>query len=326
MRVGYAGLGLMGAPMARNLLRAGHEVTVWNRSPGHTEDLGAAGATVAGTPAEVGARAEVVAMCLPNGSVVEDVLFRADGVLAGLAPGGVVAAPTTIAPRAALRRAPRGAGARVGLRGAPPGGGAAHPPPSPPGAAVRRAAGGADAGYVFLDAPVSGGPHGAAAGELATMVGGDDGAFARALPVLDAYSAKVVHVGGSGSGQIAKLANQICIACTELGVAEAFALTGRHGLDPAVVFEVLTAATADSTMLRTRAPVPGLQPGMPASTAWAPGFRTDFMAKDLDFALADADAEGVPVAGTRLVRDLLARSQSDGGGALDWTAFSRLIG
>ena len=292
MRVGYAGLGLMGAPMARNLLRAGHEVTVWNRSPGHTEDLGAAGATVAGTPAEVGARAEVVAMCLPNGSVVEDVLFRADGVLAGLAPGGVVADHTTIAPRDAVRLAARCA----------------------------------DAGYVFLDAPVSGGPHGAAAGELATMVGGDDGAFARALPVLDAYSAKVVHVGGSGSGQIAKLANQICIACTELGVAEAFALTGRHGLDPAVVFEVLTAATADSTMLRTRAPVPGLQPGMPASTAWAPGFSTDFMAKDLDFALADADAEGVPVAGTRLVRDLLARSQSDGGGALDWTAFSRLIG
>lgn len=295
MNIAYLGLGLMGAPMAQHLIRAGHTLTVWNRSPEACGPLVAAGAVRGATVAAAAAVSPIVACCLPNGAVVEDILTRADGVFAGWRDGGhrsgILIDHSTIDPADAQRLAARCA----------------------------------DEGHAFLDAPVSGGPAGAAAGQLAVMVGGDDTAVATATPVMEAYASTIVHLGGPGTGQVAKLANQICIAATVLGLAEAFRLTDAYELDAHLVAEVLAGATASSTMLSTRAPVVGLQPAMPASNAWAPGFAADFMAKDLDFALRAAAAHQTPIAATAIVRGLLAQVQAAGDGGRDWTIFTTML-
>ncbi len=292
MDIGYLGMGLMGAPMARHLIDAGHDVTVWNRTPAAGDPLVAAGAQRGDTVAAVAAASPIVACCLPNGAVVEDVLTRADGVFAGWrdagTTGGILLDHSTIDPADAQRLA-----------------------------ALCE-----DEGHTFLDAPVSGGPAGAAAGTLAVMLGGADGAATIATDVMAAYAATIVHFGAAGTGQVAKLANQICIAATVLGLGEAFALTDAYGLDPALVAQALTGATASSMMLQTRAPVPGLQPAMPASNDWAPGFAADFMAKDLDFALRAATAHDVAHRSTEIVRGLLAQVQAAGKGDRDWTIFT----
>lgn len=275
----------MGAGMARNLLRAGHDVVVWNRSPAPAQELVAEGARWADTPAALG-DCPVVAMCLPNGAVVESVLFGDDGVLSASTAG-----PVTIIDHSTIAAAD----AR---------------------AIAQRCA---EAGHNFLDAPVSGGPQGAEAGTLAVMVGGEHAALEQVRPVLSAYSSSIVHMGAPGAGQTAKLVNQICIALTVQGLGEGFRLGLAHGLDPDALYQLLRTATADSVMLRTRVPVAGLQAGMPASSEWAPGFSAEFMLKDLDFALAAATESGVETPGVRHVRDALASLVDAGGGKLDWT-------
>jgi 3-hydroxyisobutyrate dehydrogenase len=296
MEIGYLGLGLMGAPMAHHLLDAGYTVTVWNRTAAAADPLVAAGAQRGETVSAVAAASPIVACCLPNGSVVEDVLTRADGVFAGWREGGygrgIFIDHSTIDPADAVRLAERCEAE----------------------------------GHAFVDAPVSGGPGGAQAGTLAVMLGGDELAVTAAKQVIESYATTMVHFGGPGTGQVAKLANQICIAATVLGLGEAFRLTDAYGLDPHQVAEVLAGATASSTMLQTRAPVPGLQPAMPASNGWAPGFAADFMAKDLDFALRAAASHGTPITATAIVRELLARVQAAGNGDRDWTIFTTLLG
>jgi 2-hydroxy-3-oxopropionate reductase len=283
--VGFVGLGLMGTGMARNLLRAGHDVVVWNRSPDPVQGLVADGARAVDNPAALG-RCSVVAMCLPNGAVVESVLFGDDGVLSDpMSTAVTVIDHSTIAAADARRLADR-----------------------------------CDvSGHAFLDAPVSGGPQGAEAGTLAVMVGGDPKALDEVRPLLSAYSSSIVHMGGPGAGQTAKLVNQICIALTVQGLGEGFRIGLANGLDPDALYQVLRTATADSVMLRTRVPVAGLQTGMPASNGWAPGFSAAFMLKDLDFALAAAADSGVELPGVRHVRDSLATLVDGGGGDLDWT-------
>ncbi|MFN8106019.1 MAG: NAD(P)-dependent oxidoreductase [Acidimicrobiia bacterium] len=291
MRVAFLGLGLMGAPMATNLLRAGHDVTVWNRSADKCVPLADAGAAVAADPAAAAEGADTVCMALPTGAEVRAMLDA--GVLAALAEsGGSVVDHSTIAP----------ADAR------------------------DLAALCADRGVGFLDAPVSGGPWGAEAGELCVMVGGDPDVVARNRAVLEASAATVVHVGPSGAGQVVKLANNLALAVSTLGVVEAFHLAGAEGVDPAVTLEVLTAATADSKALRQRAPVAGLQEGMPASNAWEPGFATDMMAKDLEFAIATAHEDGLALPATALARTILELAQSAGLGAKDFGVFATLTG
>ena len=289
MRVGFIGLGRMGAPMARNLLAAGHEVTVFGRDPEVTSELAGGGATVAESLAELGSGVDVICTCLPNGQVVRDVLLGSDGALSQAAPGVVVVDHSTISPQHARELS-------ADCRGL---------------------------GFEFLDAPISGGPEGAVAGALAVFVGGDLAAYDRSLPVLDSYSSTVVRLGESGTGQVAKLANQMIIACTVLGIAEAFSYGQAAGVDAAKMLEVLHGATAESAMLRTRVPVPGLQPGMPASRDWAPGFTADFMAKDLRFAIDDVAEVGVSAPGLELVAALLDRARESGSGNSDWTIFSQ---
>ncbi len=212
-RIAFLGTGLMGAPMTRNLLRAGFPVTAWNRSRAKAEALRPAGATVADTAAAAVRGADLVILMLENGRIVEEVLFRA-GTADAIPAGAIVADMSSIKPAEAQDHAARLA--RTGI---------AH-----------------------LDAPVSGGTVGAEAGTLAIMAGGEAEAFARAEPALKAMG-RPVHVGPHGAGQLAKLANQIIVGVTIGAVAEALLLAQRGGADPAKVREALRGGFAESRVL-----------------------------------------------------------------------------
>jgi 3-hydroxyisobutyrate dehydrogenase len=220
MRVGVIGLGIMGAPMARNLLRAGHEVVVHGRTPARVEPLVALGARAAATPAALAATADAVLTCLPDGPDVERVVTGPDGILAGAARGLLVIDASTIAPDTA-----RSLAARCG-----------------------------EAGVGFLDAPVSGGEQGAIAGTLSIMVGGDAEAYARAQPVFAAIGRTVTHMGASGQGQMTKLVNQVIGATTLAAVAEGLTLAAQAGLDPAAVMAAVGSGAATSWQLEHLGP------------------------------------------------------------------------
>lgn len=220
MRVGVIGLGIMGAPMARNLLRAGHEVVVHGRSPARVEPLVGLGASAAPSPSALAARVEAVVTSLPDGPDVEQVVAGPDGILAGASPRLLVIDTSTIAPDVARTLA------------------------------ERSAARGVD----FLDAPVSGGQQGAIDGTLSIMVGGDAGAVARARPVLDAIGRKVTHMGGPGQGQMTKLVNQVVGVTTLAAVAEGLLLADRAGLDPGAVIEAVGSGAAASWQLSNLGP------------------------------------------------------------------------
>ncbi|MCQ4160309.1 NAD(P)-dependent oxidoreductase [Roseomonas sp. GC11] len=213
MKIGFLGLGLMGAPMARNLLAAGHAVTVWNRSAAKATPLAAAGARVAATPAAAAEGAALVVLMLENGPIVGDVLFGS-GLAEALAPGTVVADMSSIKPAEAREHARR--------------------------LAAR--------GVLHLDAPVSGGTTGAQEGRLAIMAGGPPEAFTRAEPAFRALG-RATLVGPSGAGQLAKLANQVIVGATIGAVAEAFLLATRGGADPAKLREALRGGFAESRVL-----------------------------------------------------------------------------
>jgi 3-hydroxyisobutyrate dehydrogenase len=219
-RVGFIGLGIMGGPMAANLLAAGYELTAWNRTAAKTEPLAAAGARVAGSPAEVAAASEVTFTCVTASADVEAVVLGPGGVIEGAAPGSIVVDCSTIAPATA-----RKVHARL-----------------------------AERGVAMLDAPVSGGDVGAKAGTLAIMVGGDAETFERALPVLRAIGKTIVHVGPPGAGQVVKLCNQVAGGLNLLAMAEAISLCRRSGVDPAKMLEVVSAGAAGSWMLQHLGP------------------------------------------------------------------------
>jgi 3-hydroxyisobutyrate dehydrogenase len=219
-RVGFIGLGIMGGPMAANLLAAGYELTVWNRTAAKTEPLAAAGARVAGSPAEVAAASEVTFTCVTASADVEAVVLGPGGVIEGATPGSIVVDCSTIAPATA-----RKVHARL-----------------------------AERGVAMLDAPVSGGDVGAKAGTLAIMVGGDAETFERALPVLRAIGKTIVHVGPPGAGQVVKLCNQVAGGLNLLAMAEAISLCRRSGVDPAKMLEVVSAGAAGSWMLQHLGP------------------------------------------------------------------------
>src|SRR6516165_6420494 len=220
MRVGVIGLGIMGAPMARNLLRPGHEVVVRGRSRGRIEPLIALGAHEAPSPAALARGVEAVVTSLPDGPDVEQVVAGREGVLAGASAGLLVIDTSTIAPDVARALA------------------------------ARAAASGVD----FLDAPVSGGQQGAIDGTLSIMVGGAAEAVARARPVLDAIGRKVTHMGGPGQGQMTKLVNQVVGVTTLAAVAEGLLLAARAGLEPAAVIEAVGSGAAASWQLSNLGP------------------------------------------------------------------------
>jgi 3-hydroxyisobutyrate dehydrogenase len=288
MKIGFVGLGAMGLPMTRNLLGAGHDVTVASRSRPPIEAAVSLGATEAVTLTEVAATSEVVIVCVPNSPEVVEVV---DGLLPGLRPGTVVIDCSTIDPdvERAQHEKVDGAGAR------------------------------------YLDGPLSGGTVGAEKGTLTVMVGGDPATLLEARPVLGSVAALVVHVGGPGMGQVVKLCNNLIYAAQMVATAEASALALRSGVDMGKLLEVLLHSTGDCTAVRTRLPVAGVLSDSPASNGWKPGFMTDLMAKDLDLALAYGARAGVPLTTTAGARQVLTAASTAGYGREDFSALAKIV-
>lgn len=219
MRVGFIGLGTMGAPMARRLVEAGHDVVVHNRTRGREEPLAALGARRAATPRECAAAREVVFTMVSDTPDLEAVVLGPDGAALGLEPGSVLVDMSTVSP-----------------------------------AATRRlAAELEDRGVSMLDAPVSGGSEGAERGTLSIMVGGPAEALERVRPLLEVLGKTITHVGASGAGQVAKAVNQVIIAGTYASVAEGMALAMKAGVDREALLRALSGGAASSWVLANRA-------------------------------------------------------------------------
>ncbi|MGB4870754.1 MAG: NAD(P)-dependent oxidoreductase, partial [Candidatus Promineifilaceae bacterium] len=219
-KIGFIGLGIMGGGMAHNLLKAGFDVTVWNRTAVRMEPLVAAGAKAGSSPADVAAQSDVILVCVSDTPDVEAVILGADGVIESAKAGSLVVDHSTISPTATKAIA-----AQLSAKGV-------H----------------------MLDAPISGGSEGAAKGTLSIMVGGDAAQFERALPVFQAMGKTITHVGGTGAGQTVKLVNQILVVVTMLGVAEALLFAEAGGLDLAKTLTAVSGGAAGSWSLSNRGP------------------------------------------------------------------------
>ena len=219
-RVGFIGLGIMGQGMSRNLLDAGFELTVWNRTPQRCEPLVERGATAVRTPAALAAQVDVVISCVSDTPDVEQVLLGDDGVIHGAKQGSLVIDCSTISPQAT-----RDIAARLSERG-----------------------------VAMLDAPVSGGSEGAANGTLSIMVGGPADQVERAWALLEAMGSTITHVGDHGDGQVVKLVNQILVVHNMLGVSEALLLAAAEGLDLQRTLDAVAGGAAGSWMLSNRGP------------------------------------------------------------------------
>ncbi|MCJ2041789.1 MAG: 2-hydroxy-3-oxopropionate reductase [Methylobacterium sp.] len=283
MNIGFIGLGIMGAPMAGHLIAAGHSLFLKSRRA-VPEALVAAGGTPCATAAEVAERADVVILMLPDTPDVETVLFGADGVAAGLRPGTTVIDMSSISPIATKDFA-----ARIRERGG-----------------------------AYLDAPVSGGEVGAKNAALSIMVGGDEADFGRAQPLFAAMGKTVTHVGPVGSGQVAKVANQIIVALTIEAVAEGLLFASKAGADPAKVREAITGGLATSRILE-------LHGKRMIDRTFDPGFRIGLHQKDLNLALEGARALGLSLPATALAQQLFSACVANGGAAWDHSAMVRAL-
>jgi 3-hydroxyisobutyrate dehydrogenase len=216
--IGFIGLGIMGGGMARNLLKAGFALTVWNRSAAKIAPLVEAGAAAGAHPADVASKSDIIITCVSDTPDVEAVTLAENGIIHGVRPNALIIDMSTISPAAT-----RALAARVGERGA-------H----------------------WLDAPVSGGSEGAARGTLSIMVGGDAAQFERAMPVFQAMGKTITHVGGQGDGQMVKLVNQILVVVNMLAVGEALLLAEAGGLDLDKTLNAVAGGAAGSWMLSNR--------------------------------------------------------------------------
>ncbi|BBY87476.1 MULTISPECIES: 3-hydroxyisobutyrate dehydrogenase [Mycolicibacterium] len=253
--IAFLGLGNMGGPMAANLVAAGHPVRAFDLVPALREALEAKGASVFDTGAEAVSGAEVVITSLPNGAIVKSCYAEA---LPAAAPGTLFIDTSTISvadAREINAQAEKG-------------------------------------GFLQIDAPVSGGVKGATAGTLAFMVGGSDEAVERARPVLDPMAGKIIHCGASGTGQAAKLCNNMVLAVQQIAIGEAFVLAEKLGLSDQSLFDVITGATGNCWSVHTNCPVPGPVPTSPANNDFKPGFATALMNKDLGLAMDAVSSTG----------------------------------
>ncbi|WP_018263554.1 2-hydroxy-3-oxopropionate reductase [Methylobacterium sp. WSM2598] len=283
MDVGFIGLGIMGAPMAGHLIAGGHSLHLKSRRR-VPEALVAAGGRPCASAAEVAARAEVVILMVPDTPDVEAVLFGAGGVAEGLRPGCVVVDMSSISPIAT-----RDFAARI------------------------EAAGGH-----YVDAPVSGGEVGAKNAALSIMVGGSEEAVARVGPLLDLMGKSVTHVGGTGAGQVAKVANQIIVALTIEAVAEGLLFASKAGADPAKVRQAITGGLATSRILE-------LHGERMITRRFDPGFRIALHQKDLNLALEGARSLGLSLPGTALAQQLFSACAANGAGGQDHSALVRAL-
>lgn len=279
MRLGFIGLGAMGRPMALHLLRAGHQLAVWARRPEASQPLCAAGAVSCASAAAVARCAEVVFTNLTAGADVEQVTFAGDGLQDGLGAGSILVDMSTIAPEMARSLA-------------------------------QRLAGG---GVEMLDAPVSGGEQGAIAATLAIMVGGKAAVLERVRPLFEVLGKKIVHVGDSGAGQVAKACNQMVMVAAIQAVAEALHLSRAAGADPARVRQALAGGSAGSRVLEVMG-------GRMVDRDFAAGVEARLHHKDYAVVLAEAHRLGLPMPVSASVGQQLNALMAMGWGRSDTAA------
>lgn len=283
--VAFIGLGVMGIAMAGHLARAGHRVQVFNRTRAKAEAWAAEfGGKVASSPAEAAQGASIVFTCVGNDQDLESVVLGETGAFAGMAPGALLVDHTTASAEVA-----RKLGALAQARG-----------------------------LAFLDAPVSGGQAGAVNGQLTVMVGGSAEAFARAQPVAMAFSKAFTHIGPQGSGQLAKMVNQLCIAGLLQGLSEALAFGEKAGLDLPLVLDVIGKGAAQSWQMDNRGKTM-------AADQFNFGFAVDWMRKDLGLCLEEARRNGAKLPVAALVDQFYADVQAMGGGRWDTSSLIKRL-
>jgi len=289
-KVTFIGLGNMGGPMASNLLKAGHEVTVFDLSKAAVEALVTEGARTADSARAAADGAECVITMLPAGKHVEAVYLGDEGLLESLPAGTLLIDSSTIAPETSR----------------------------------KVAAAAADKDLVFIDAPVSGGVGGAKAGTLTFICGGEVSTFNRARPVLEAMGKNIFHAGPHGAGQVAKICNNMMLAILMAGTSEALALGVKNGLDPAVLSEIMKQSSGGNWALNVYNPWPGVMEGVPASRDYQGGFLVNLMTKDLGLAFDNAVANQASIPMGSLARNLFQLHAGQGNGDLDFSSILRL--
>ncbi len=287
MHIGFIGLGNMGAPMAHNLLKAGHQLSVFDLNAAAVENLVGAGALPVDSPTAIAqGNAELIITMLPAAAHVKSVYLGENGLIASSRAGVMLIDCSTIDPHSARE--------------------------------VAKAA--AEHGNPMLDAPVSGGTGGAAAGTLTFMVGGSDADFDRAQPILAAMGKNIVHCGAAGNGQVAKVANNMLLGISMIGVAEAMALGVALGMDAKTLAGVINTSSGRCWSSDTYNPFPGVLDNVPASRGYSGGFGSDLMLKDLGLATEAAKQVRQPVILGALAQQLYQSFSAQGHGALDFSA------
>jgi 3-hydroxyisobutyrate dehydrogenase len=283
--VAFLGLGVMGFPMAGHLAKAGHKVTVYNRTAARAQDWVAKhGGKSAPTPAAAAKGAEIVFACVGNDDDLRSILHGPDGAFAGMGRGSIFVDHTTASAEVARESAEKAAGLGLG----------------------------------FLDAPVSGGQAGAENGKLTVMVGGDPALFGRVKPVIDAYARACTLLGPVGAGQLTKMVNQICIAGLVQGLSEGVNFALKAGLDPKLVIDTISKGAAQSWQMENRALTM-------AEGKFNFGFAVNWMRKDLDICMQESKRNGARLPVTALVDQFYAQVQARGGGRWDTSSLIHLL-
>jgi 3-hydroxyisobutyrate dehydrogenase len=291
MKIAFIGLGNMGAPMARNLLKAGHALTVFDVVQRNIDALAALGATAAVSPKHAAAQAEMVITMLPSSPHVKGVYLGEDGVLSGAQRGMPLIDSSTIDPHTAREVAA-----------------AAHAQGNP-----------------LADAPVSGGTGGAEAGTLTFMVGADPALFDLITPILAKMGKHVVHCGGAGTGQVAKICNNMLLGISMIGVAEAMNLGAALGIDPKVLAGIINTSSGRCWSSDTYNPYPGIMDNVPAARGYTGGFGSDLMLKDLGLATDAAKQAKQPVAMGAVAQQLYQLWSAQGAGGKDFSSIINLL-
>lgn len=290
MHIAFIGLGNMGNPMARNLLKAGHTLTVFDIAAALVEKLTALGCASATTAAASVRDADLVITMLPSSPHVRAVYLGSDGILAHAKQGALLIDSSTIDPHTA-----------------------------------REVAAAAKAkGIQMVDAPVSGGTGGAEAGTLTFMVGGEAADFERAKPVLAAMGKNIVHCGGSGNGQVAKICNNMMLAIEMIATAEGMSLAARLGMDPKVFAGIANTSSGRCWSSDTYNPYPGVIDTAPAARGYTGGFGSDLMLKDLTLVTEAAKAAKQPVMLGAAAQQLYQMHSANGNGQLDFSSIIKL--
>lgn len=285
LSVAFVGLGIMGFPMAGHLRAAGHPVAVFNRTADKTRRWVATyGGHQAASPAEAASKADIVLSCVGDDDDLRQVVLGNEGILAGMRPGSLLVDHTTTSAELAKALA-RDLQAQ---------------------------------GMDFLDAPVSGGQQGAESGQLTIMCGGTTAAFKRAAPVLSCYARALTHMGPTGTGQLTKMVNQICVAGVVQGLAEGMAFAQNAGLDVQKVIDVISQGAASSWQMLNRHKTM-------LADEYEHGFAVDWMRKDLDICLAEAQRNGSDLSLASLVNDFYRELQHMGGGRWDTSSLLRRL-